>query len=242
MNTPAKKRLGEILVDNNQLLPELLDEALERQKQTGKRLGQTLIDMGFVSDEEVRKAISQQLGVPHVWLRRGLIDPKVVQYVPKGMADYHCVIPMFLVQKKTLILAMVDPSGVFAIDDVEMLTGLAVQPVQCRKSDIEDAQREYYGQSTGIGDLLDALEASDVEVVASSAQHEDLKMVEAEAEGARIINLVNMLLLNAIKEGASDIHIEPEPKLTRVRWRTWTLPRDVCPRMDVFRSLQKGRK
>lgn len=219
MSTPSKKRLGEILVDSNQLLPELLDEALERQRQTGKRLGQTLVDMGFVSDEELRKAISQQLGVPHVWLRRGLIDPKVVQVVPKAMADHHCIIPMFLIQKKTLILAMVDPSSVFAIDDVEMITGFIVQPVQCRKSDIEEAQEEHYDQSMDVRDLLDTLEASDVELVASSSQHEDLEMVAAEAEGARIINLVNLLLLNAIKEGASDIHIEPEPQVTRVRYR-----------------------
>lgn len=238
MTAGTKKRLGEILVDNNNLLPELLEEALERQKQTGRRLGQVLVDMGFVSQDEVMKAISQQMGVPHIWLRKGLIDPVVVSLLPKEKAEYYSVIPMFLIQKKTLILAMADPSGLFAIDDVERLTGFSVQPVQCRVCDIEDAHSEYYGTSIDVSDLLDSLEASDVEVVMAPSHQEDLRMVEEQAEGARIINLVNMLLLNGIKEGASDIHIEPEPKVTRVRYRIdGALQEVLAPKAELHPAI-----
>lgn len=238
MTAGTKKRLGEILVDNNNLLPELLEEALERQKQTGRRLGQVLVDMGFVSQDEVMKAISQQMGVPHIWLRKGLIDPAVVSLLPKEKAEYYSVIPMFLIQKKTLILAMADPSGLFAIDDVERLTGFSVQPVQCRVCDIEDAHSEYYGTSIDVSDLLDSLEESDVEVVMAPSHHEDLRLVEEQAEGARIINLVNMLLLNGIKEGASDIHIEPEPKVSRVRYRIdGALQEVLAPKAELHPAI-----
>lgn len=238
MRTAKKKRLGEILIDNNQLLPELLEEALERQKQSGRRLGQVLVEMGFVSQDEVMKAISQQMGVPHIWLRKGLVDPKIVSLLPREKAQYYCVMPMFLIQNKTLILAMSDPSSVFAIDDVERLTGYTIQPVQCRKSDIEEAHDEYYEGSGGVQKLLDTLEESDVQVVSLASQHEDLNMVEAEAEGAAIINLVNLILLNGIKEGASDIHIEPEPKATRVRYRIdGALQEVMAPKAELHSAI-----
>lgn len=240
MSNPGKKRLGEILIDKDLLLPELLEAALERQKQTGRRLGQVLVDMGFVSHDEVMSAISEQMGVPHVWLRKGLVDPKVTSLLPREKAEHHLVIPMFLVQRKTLTLAMADASSVFAIDDVERLTGFKVRPVQCRLKDLQEALKEYYSESASIemDDFLESLEASDVEVVEMQGSQEDLRMVAEEAEGARIINLVNLTLLDAIKVGASDIHIEPEARATHIRYRIDGVLQEVmAPKADLHAAI-----
>ena len=141
MSPKPRKRLGEILIERNQLLPEQLEAALEGQKRTEKRLGQVLIDMGFLSHDEVMAAISEQTGVPHVWLQRGLVDPKVLRILPKEKAQANCVIPMFKVGN-ALTLGMADFSDLLAVDDVESITGCTVQPVQCRRADVETAIRD----------------------------------------------------------------------------------------------------
>jgi type IV pilus assembly protein PilB len=216
MSPQTRKRIGEILIDRNLLLPEQLEDALVRQKSSGRRLGQVLVDMGFVSHNDVMEAISLQSGIPHVWLRKGLVDPKVVKILPKEKALAYSVVPMFKV-RNTLTMGMVDASDLFAIDDVESLTGAKVQPVQCRQKDIENAIKEYYSETLELEEFVESFAESDVHV--AEAPHEDLQMVQEVAEGARIINLVNLALLNAIKQGASDIHVEPDTKAMRVRYR-----------------------
>ncbi|MCK5558874.1 MAG: type II secretion system protein GspE, partial [Candidatus Hydrogenedentes bacterium] len=120
-----RKLLGEILIESNQLLPEQLELALARQHETGRRLGQILLEMGFVSYEILTQALTEQTGVPHVWLRRGLVDPKIVGIIPREKAELYNVIPMFKVHR-TFTVAMSDPSAIFAIDDLENLTGCKV--------------------------------------------------------------------------------------------------------------------
>ena len=235
MSPRERKRIGEILVDKNLLLPEDLESALVRQEQSGRRLGQVLIDMGLVSHDEVMSAVSEQTGIPHIWLRKGLVDPKIVKILPKEKAQTYSVIPMFKVHN-ALTLGMADSSDLFAIDDVESLTGCTVQVVQCRKEDVETALREYYSEGMEMEDFLESFQASDVQV--AETPHEDLRMVEAAAEGAHIINLVNLFLLNAIKEGASDIHIEPDTRTTRIRYRIdGALQESMTPRADLHAPI-----
>lgn len=216
MSLNKKKRLGEMLLDRSLVLPEELGTALARQKQTGHLLGQVLIEMGVISYEVLCEVLSKQTGIPHVWLRKGLVDPKIVNVLPREKAETYCVMPMFKVHH-TLTLAMVDCDAIFVVDDVERLTGCRVQPVQCRQKDIQNCIHEYYGESVGMEEFLESFQEQDVQVMES--RFEDLRMVEEKAEGARIINLVNMVLLNGIKEGASDIHIEPDQKVSRIRYR-----------------------
>jgi len=230
-----RKRLGEILVDKNLLLPEQLDTALERQKQSGRRLGQVLIDMGFVSHDDVMGAISEQTGIPHVHLRKGLVDPKIVSIIPSETALTCKVLPLFKV-RNTLTLAMADPADLFTIDNIESLTGCNVQPVQCRGEDIETCIREYYTEGLEMEDFIESFEATDVQV--ADAPVEDLSLVEEAAEGARVINLVNVIMLNAIKEGASDIHIEPDLAACRIRYRIDGVLQEVMtPRADLHPSM-----
>jgi len=231
-----KKRLGELLVESNQLLPEQLEVALTRQRETGRRLGQILVEMGYVSYDVIVDALTQQTGIPHVWLRRGLVDPEVVNIISKEKAELHDVIPMFRVHR-TLTIAMSDPSAIFVIDDLEEMTGCSVQPVRCRKEEIVAAIAEYYDKSLEMEDFLESFEETDVEVV-DQRQFEDLRMVEEMAEGSRVINMVNLMLLNAIKELASDIHIEPDLDIVRVRYRIdGALQEVMTPRLDHLAAI-----
>jgi type IV pilus assembly protein PilB len=233
---PQRKRLGEILVEQNMILPEQIDEALDKQRQTGRRLGQVLIDMGLITHDELTMVLSSQMGVPHVWLRKGLVDPKITKVLAKEICSAHKAMPMFKV-RNTLTVAMVDSSDIFIIDDIERLTGCKVQPVQCRIADIEEAIEEYYANSAmHVDDLMGDLTESDVQVVHS--EYEDLSMVEEMAEGAQVINLVNYIVLNAIKDGASDIHIEPDTRVSRVRYRVDGVLQEVMtPRLDMHPAI-----
>jgi type IV pilus assembly protein PilB len=235
MSTPKRKRLGEILIDENLVLPEQLEVALERQKDSGRRLGQILIDMGFVSNDDLLSAISMQTGVPHVWLRQGMIDPKIVDILTKEKADDHCVMPMFKVHH-TLTLGMADASDLFVIDDLEALTGCKIQPVQCRREDIETAIRQYYSESLDANSLLQSMGDTNAEAPADGGT--DLQMVGGDAEGNGIINLVNMILLNAINDGVSDIHVEADTDTTRVRYRVDGVLKEVMtPRADLHPAI-----
>ena len=235
MIATERMKLGEVLVEKNLLLPEQLEEALTRQGGLSKPLGQVLIDVGLVSYDDLFAALSEQIGIPHIWLRKGLVDPKVVQLLPRDKAETYCVVPMFRV-RNTLTLAMADCTAIFVIDDVASITGCKVQPVQCRREEIEIAIEEYYNQRVQMEDFLESFEESDVQVV--ETQFEDLHLVEELAEGSRIINLVNMILLSAIREGSSDVHIEPDIGVTRVRYRTDGVLREVMtPRVDLHAAI-----
>lgn len=216
MSEPKRKRLGELLVERNLVLPEQVEAALKKQKATGRRLGQVLVDMGFVTHDDILSAISVQMGVPHIWLRKGLVDPEAAKLFPREKCTAYSVLPMFRVHN-TLTLAMSDASSLFVIDDVEQVTGLKVQPVQCRDDDIKTMIEEIFGTRASSIDFLESFNESDLTV--AEVPHEDLAMVREAAEGARVINLVNLLILNAINDGVSDIHIEPDTQCTRVRYR-----------------------
>ena len=212
-----KPKFGEILVDSGLISEDDLRKALEQQKNSGARLGDTLIEMGFVSPEEIISALSNQLEIPHVWLRKGLIDPKIINIIPQNKAEKYRVIPLFKV-KNTLTIATSDPQSIFALDDLARLTGCEVQPVLCRSSEIESFIKEYYDEELEFDSFLSTLEESDVRVVETGEEKTAEELGEI-AEGSPIINLVNLIILNGIRDGASDIHIEPDLKKLRVRYR-----------------------
>jgi len=235
MSQPKRKKLGELLVERNLVLPEQIEEALKKQKATGRRLGQVLVDMGFVTHEDILSSISVQMGIPHIWLRKGLVDPAAANLLPKEKCSGYSVLPMFKVHN-TLTLAMSDASSLFVIDDVEQITGLKVQPVQCRQDDIKNMIDEIHGGSSEAEDFLESFGDSDVTI--AETPHENLAMVQEQAEGARIINLVNLLVLNAIKDGVSDIHIEPDLQCTRVRYRVdGALQEVMTPGADIHPAI-----
>jgi type IV pilus assembly protein PilB len=212
-----RKKIGEILVGRGLITADQLSEFLRTQKGTSKPLGQLLLEEEILSEEELTTIIGEQLGIPHIWLRKGLIDPRVVHVLPKEKALHFQVIPMFRVNN-VLTLATSDPHAFFVFDEVSKITGLEVQPVLCRSDDIIDAIHECYQKEVSIDEVMARIDESEIELVHTASDREISEIAEL-AEGSPVINWANMVLLRAIRDGASDIHIEPQPGKFRVRLR-----------------------
>jgi type IV pilus assembly protein PilB len=238
-------KLGEILVRENLLTPQQLREALDFQREHGGRLGFNLVKMGLVSDDMITAVLSRQYGVPSVNLELFDIDDSVIRLIPREVADKYSVLPLSRVGA-TLTLAMVDPTNVFAMDDIKFMTGLNIEPVVVSEASVQEAIARYYAQSreielagsyeessngNGNGHLdslpesltLDQLDfdgegAEGVEVVEDDDEI-DLTNLTRMSEDAPVVRLVNVLLADALQRGASDIHIEPYEKEMRIRFR-----------------------
>ena len=220
MTEVAKKlRIGEALVEEGALSEEQLNRALAEQRATGRRLGEMLVEEGVIKPGTLVRVLGRTLGVPACQLRHGLIDPALLNLIGQEEAERLKVIPMFRVHG-TLTVAMAEPQSLPTIDRLRQLTGCRIRPVLALESNILEFIRKYAGGNMDVNAFLASLAESEVEVVERETVDDgpatDLdKMVE----GSPIINLVNMTLLTAIKDGASDIHIEPDKKGTRVRYR-----------------------
>ena len=212
-----RKKIGEILVGKGFITADQLTEFLRTQKESSKPLGQLLLEEEILSPEELTTIIGEQLGIPHIWLRKGMIDPRIVHVLPKETALHFQVIPMFRVNN-VLTLATSDPHAFFVFDEVSKITGLEVQPVLCRADDIIDAIQECYQKEVSIDDVLARMDESEIEVVTTSFEREISEIAEM-AEESPVVNWTNMVLLRAIRDGASDIHIEPQAGKFQVRLR-----------------------
>ena len=216
-------RLGEILVKEKLLNQEQLTQALEHQKKNGGRLGAALVKLGMISDEEITGVLSRQYGVPAINLSYYEVDPGVIKLVPQETAVRYQVVPLSRVGS-TLTIAMVDPTNVFAMDDIKFMTGLKVEPVVASENAIMEAIGKFYGAGATAEQDLDKVMAElgegtpDVEV-AEEETEASLSDLEHAAEEAPVIKLVNVILTEALNRGASDIHIEPYEKEYRVRYR-----------------------
>ncbi len=206
-----------MLISKNCITHEQLEEYLQIQKQTSKPLGRILVEEGVITEEELKLTLGEQLGIPHIWLRKGLVDPKIVHLLPKEKAALFKVIPMFRVNR-VLTLATNDPNAVFAFDEVSKITRLDVQPVLCRADDINEAINTYYQMEVNIDEVMNSIDESEIEVVQTAPDREISELAEM-AEGSPVINLANMILLKSIRDGASDIHIEPQADRFRIRVR-----------------------
>ncbi len=217
------QRLGDLLVKERIITPEQLDKALRAQRDSGpnSRLGSTLVQLGFVSDEEVTNFLSRQYGVPAINLQYFEIDSSVVKLIPEETAKRYQILPLSRVGA-SLTIAMVDPTNVYAMDDIKFMTGFNIEPVVASESAIQEAIEKAYG-SSGNEENVDELLASmgdEADVELQSEQEEmDLSELEKSADEAPIVKLVNIILTDAVKKGASDIHIEPYEKEYRVRFR-----------------------
>jgi len=212
-----RMKLGEILVQQGRITPEELAQVLKDQEGTNKPLGQILMEKEILTAEELKHILGEQLGIPHIWLRKGLVDPRIVHVLPKEKALHFKIIPMFRVDN-VLTLATANPNAIYVFDEVSKITGLEIQPVSCRADDIIEAINECYRQEVTIDDLMSSIDDSDLEVV-RTAPERDISEIAEMADGSPVINLTNMILMRAIRDGASDIHIEPQRKEFRVRVR-----------------------
>jgi len=217
------QRLGDLLVKERIISQDQLEKGLQAQRQAGPsaRLGSVLVKLGYVSDEEVTNFLSRQYGVPAINLQYFEIDAAVVKLVPEETAKRYQILPLSRVGA-SLTIAMVDPTNVFAMDDIKFMTGFNIEPVVASESAIIEAIDKAYGgnhQGENVDELLAAM-GDDADVELQSEQQEmDLNELEKSADEAPIVKLVNIILTDAVKRGASDIHIEPYEKEYRVRFR-----------------------
>src|SRR6202040_568126 len=216
-------RLGEILVKDSLITADQLRQALDHQKKTGGRLGTCLVKLGLVSDDDITAVLSRQYGVPSINLKFYEVDPAVIKLVPQETAVRYQIVPLSRVGS-TLTIAMTDPTNVFAMDDIKFMTGFNVEPVVASETAIAEAISKFYGEARSEEELnkvmkdLSAEDNADLELAAEE-QEMNLAELERAAEEAPIIKLVNLVLTDAVKRGASDIHIEPYEKEVRVRFR-----------------------
>ena len=213
---PTQQRLGDILVSKGLLSETRINEAIELQKRTSRRIGQIIIDKGWASENDVLTALSEQLSIPYVRLRSGIYDPAAALLVKKSTANRLRVLPLQKV-RDTIYLATGDPQAIPAFDEIQQHTGLRVLPVLARREEILRCLNDAYSGSTNTLELLGDVD-EDFEVV-DNAFTDDYAAIDEMAEGSPVINLVNSLVQRAIRDGASDIHIEPSRNKSRVRCR-----------------------
>ncbi len=216
------QRLGDLLVKEKVITQEQLEAALKSQKETNARLGSVLVKLGYMSDDDVTNFLSRQYGVPAINLSYFEVDPSVVKLIPQETAKRYQILPLSRVGA-SLTIAMVDPTNVFAMDDIKFMTGFNIEPVVASESAIMDGIEKAYG-STQEDDMQKVMQSvadmgeADVELQAEEEQM-GLSELERSADEAPIVKLVNLILTDAVKRGASDIHIEPYEKEYRVRFR-----------------------
>jgi len=224
---PARVRVGEALVGEGVLSEEQLAEALALQKTEGKRLGEMLVAKGMISAGVLVRILGRCMGVPGCVLRHGLMDPALMSLIGEEEAQRLKVIPLFKVHNM-LTVAMAEPQALPTLDTLRRLTGKRIRPVLALEPNILEFIKKYAGGHTDIDGFLATLTDSDVELVERESVDDgpatDLDQMVA---GSPIVNLVNMALLKAVKDGASDIHIEPERNGTRVRYRIDGLLREL---------------
>jgi type IV pilus assembly protein PilB len=215
-----RKRIGEVLVEACLISPAQLDEALRLQLRERKMLGQILIDLGWVTEHEVCRAVAELLNIKFIDVDGALISQDVIQLAPENLAAKRNILPLFI-QDKILFLAMENPLDIDVIQRIEFRTGLQVQPLIAPPSQLRDIIRKHYDIDEYVGSMLAPVEAASVSVDAAPEAEEAVDVSEArrQSEGGQIIKLANLLIAEGVKRRASDIHIEPTARGVNVRYR-----------------------
>ena len=226
--TTKRVRIGEVLVEEGILTEQQLQRALAEQKSSGRMLGEFLVEQGIIEPQVLVQTLARRLGFIGCHLRHGLIDPALLKLIGEDEATRLKAIPLFKV-RDALTVAMAEPQSLPAIDRLRQLTNLKIRPVLALENNIAEFVKKYAGGNVDVDAFLASLSGdSDVRVVEREATDEgpatDLDKMVA---GSPIINLVNVALLTAIKDRASDIHIEPDKKGTRIRYRIDGVLRDL---------------
>ncbi len=211
-----KLSFGESLVQEGVITPEQLLKAQSEDKKTGQRLRKVLVRLGFVTEEDLVDFLSSKLGLPRIELDNYLIDPKLVELVPEDLARKHEAIPVLKIGNR-LTCAIVDPWNVFALDELRAKTGLVIEPAVATEAEIKKALEEYYGAKGTIEDVLKSIK--DEKIAVTEDKDLDIKRLDEISKEPVVVKLVHLLLMEAVRRGASDIHIEPEEQVLKTRFR-----------------------
>ncbi len=211
-------RLGELLVREKMISLQQLQKAQDEARRSGKRLGHALTQLGFVKDQDLTQFLAKQYSLPSINLSEFDIDPEVIKLIPRDIARKHMVIPVNRAGA-TLIVAMSDPSNIYAIDELKFLTQYNIEPVVASEQSIDEAITRYYEKAPDLTELVGEFDAEDIDFSAADAEDVNVVDLEKQSGEAPVVKLVNMIMLAAIKKKASDIHIEPYEKEFRIRYR-----------------------
>ncbi len=225
----GRKQLGDLLVESGKISPEQLEEALARQRANGEPLGQLLVDSGFITETDLLKMLAEQLGLDFIDIGESKIDLSAVAMLPNNVARKNLVLPIGFDENK-LVVATADPTNVFVFDDLRIMTGFEIKPVVSTKEELL-AAIDRYAQSENV--LEEAIEETGSAADAAKATQE----AEELAEEAPIVKLVNLIINQAVDEGASDIHIEPQEDDMRIRYRVDGVLREI---MHSPKKIQAG--
>ncbi len=218
--TASNNRLGELLVRENLISPLQLQKAMEGQRAAGGRLGHQLTKLGYIEENELTAFLSKQYSVPSINLRDFEIDSEVLKLIPKEVVVRHQVIPINK-SGNTLIIAMADPSNIYAVDDIKFITNFNIDIVVASEGQIAESIEKYYTSNVTFEDVMVDFSGGEDDVELAGEIDEDINVLDLEksAGDAPVVKLVNLVLLDAIRKGASDIHIEPYEKQLRIRYR-----------------------
>lgn len=234
------KRLGQILIERGWIIQEQLDEALKEAEATHTPIGQVIVKKGWITNDELQRALALQGGVSVFDLSKYIVDPAVIKLIPESFARKYKLLPVFVVEND-LTVAMVDPSNLYVIDEIQRMTKMQVNPVLADEIEVHKSQDQYYGGAGNLNDLIASIDRT--------------KLLDAEklGEEAPVIKIVNYVIVQAIQKNASDIHVEPEEKFLNIRYRIdgllhkqFSLPLDLTPavisRLKIMGSLDIAEK
>ncbi len=225
----SKLRLGDILRDMGLVTEEQIQSALERQKETHKRLGQLLIDDGILSELDLAKALGAKFGVSFLDLSEAPFDAAATSFIDEKLARRYGAAPVRFLDDATLLVAMVDPQNLLALQDLEIITGFTIQPAIASEEDVYGAIARIYRDRPEVDES--------VEDIAASAMEDAVTDIRDATEEAPIIKLVNSIIAQSVDDAASDIHFEPQAKELMIRFRIDGVLHEI---MSIPRRMQAG--
>lgn len=222
INTTAKKlQIGQLLLSSGFVTEEQIEQALERQKSDGhnRLLGEVLVEMKFCNENQIAMALAEAYDLPYAQISPKLCDPNITSILEREFIEEHTILPLFKVYE-TLTVAVSEPANVFIIDEIEQASGCKVQVVCAAAKDIEATMQAFMPAANVfvIDDIIDDNGLDDFSLI-ENIQAEDISNLEEVAGQSPVVKLVNYLLYSAVHENASDVHIEPDDKKLRVRYR-----------------------
>jgi len=218
--TATRKPLGQLLLEKGQIKPEQLERALEEQRRSNhqKLLGEILVELRVCSEDQITEALAQAYGVPYARVSPRIADPKAIALLPKEFLEKHQILPLFLVEAM-LTVAVSEPANVFLLEEIERQSGYNVQLVAATARDIRATLQGYLPNDKVfvIDDIIEEVDPNEFALIESKI--EDITNLQEAAGDSPVIKLVNYCIYHAVKDGASDIHIEPGDGVMRVRYR-----------------------
>jgi type IV pilus assembly protein PilB len=217
----SHSQLGQILLEKGLISKENLAHALELQRKNGKKLGRILVEQNWVSDSVLTAALSEKLKIPQVQLNPEMIDTEVIKTFPRDFAVKHRVIPIYKIEND-LTVAMADPTDIFAIDSIRELTKCRMHPVIAAESEIDAAVNRFYSVHDSVREVIKDLDEEDIE-----HRETEVQEIGDSVNDPAVIRLVHLIVTQAVKQGASDIHVEPGEQALRIRYRIDGVLREV---------------